>query len=94
MTQTDWTVNREEVQCCACHSLIIIFLAVQAQTVDSSIRDSVTHSVTILILEHTETSWTLVTFETFDRSDEKTLYGQKNVKDKYKDKDNDNDKYI
>ena len=43
-------------------------------------RDSVTHSVTILILEHTETSWTLVTFETFDRS-EKTMSDQQ--KDKY-----------
>ena len=80
MTQTDWTVNREEVQCFACHSLIVIFLAVQTQSEDSSKRDSVTHSVTIFVMEHTETSWTLVTFETFDRSDEKTLCGQKKRK--------------
>ena len=38
----------------------------------------------------------LVTFETFDQSDEDTWPNQKkdNDKDKYKDKDNDKDKYI
>ena len=38
----------------------------------------------------------LVTFETFDQSDEETWPDQKkdNDKDKYKDKDNDKDKYI
>ena len=38
----------------------------------------------------------LVTFETFDQSDEGTWPDQKkdNDKDKYKDKDNDKDKYI
>ena len=45
--------------------------------------------------EHLQ-SLTLLTFETFDQSDEKTWPDQQkdNDKDKYKDNDNDNDKYI
>ena len=49
-------------------------------------------------LENTfkEQSLTLLTFETFDQSDEKTWPDQQkdNDKDKCKDKDNDNDNYI
>ena len=49
-------------------------------------------------LEYTfkERSLRLVTFETFDQSDEKTWPDQQkdNDKDKYKDKHNDKDKYI
>ena len=43
-----------------------------------------------------EQSLRLLTFETFDLSDEKTRADQQkdNDKDKCKDKDNDNDKYI
>ena len=44
---------------------------------------SVTHSFTyLLILEHTKTSYTLVTFETFDQSDEKTWPDQQKDNDK------------
>ena len=52
-----------------------------------SICDTVTNSH-ILILEHTETSETLSTFETFDQSYEKTW------PDHQKDNDKDNDKCI
>ena len=49
-------------------------------------------------LENTfkEQSLTLLTFETFDQSDEKTWPDQQkdNDEDKYKYKDNDKDKYI
>ena len=43
-----------------------------------------------------ERSQRLVTFETFDQSDEETRPDPKkdNDKDKYRDKDNDKDKYI
>ena len=63
---------------------------------DSSIGDLVTHWVT-----HSDTFWKtqqqrLVTFETFDQSDEETWPDQiKNNdkdKDEHKDKDEDNDK--
>ena len=47
---------------------------------------------------HNTTEWPqrLVTFETFDQSDEGTLQDQQkdNDKDNNKDKDNDKDKYI
>ena len=43
-----------------------------------------------------EWPWRLVTFETFDQSDEGTWLDQQkdNDKDKDKDKDNDRDKYV
>ena len=46
--------------------------------------------------EHQEWLYRLVTFETFDQSDEETWPDQQkdNDKDKYKDKDNDKDKCI
>ena len=50
------------------------------------------------LLKNTTTEWpeTLVTFETFDQSDEETWPDQQkdNDKDKYKDKYNDKDKHI
>ena len=67
---------------------------------DSSIGDLVTHSLTHSLsdlFKNTPTEWPqrLVTFETFDQSDEGTWPDQKkdNDKDNYKDKDNDKDKY-
>ena len=58
-----------------------------------SLAQAVTH---LLFLEHTEWPKRLVTFETFDQSDEETWPDQQkdNDKDKGKDKDNDKDKYI
>ena len=51
-----------------------------------------------LILEHTERSQTLVTFETFDQRDDKTWSDWQNDNDKDKSKGkingNDDDKYI
>ena len=70
-----------------------LFLAVQ----NSSIGDLVTHSLTdwgyLLLLRYKER---LLTFETFDQSDEETWPDQEkdNDKDNYKDRDNDKDKYI
>ena len=75
------------------------FLAVQ----NSSIGDLVCPLVRPLgttnnqsLQNSTEWPERLVTFETFDQSDEETWPDQKkdNDKDKYKDKDNDKDKYI
>ena len=70
----------------------ITYSMVQTQSEDSSIRDNVTDWVRVVILEHTETLVTLVSFETFDQSDKKTWPDQQ--KGKYIDKNNDKDKYI
>ena len=68
---------------------------------DSSIGDLVTHSLSEWVSDlfkntTNERPQRLVSFETFDQSDEKTWPDPKkdNDKDKYKDKDNDKDKYI
>ena len=62
--------------------------------------DMEVYKVANMVKENTfkEQSLRLLTFETFDQSDEKTWLDQQkdNDEDKYKDKDNDkdNDKYI
>ena len=68
---------------------------------DSSIGDLVTHSLSEWVSDlfkntTNERPQRLVSFETFDQSDEETWPDPKkdNDKDKYKDKDNDKDKYI
>ena len=65
-----------------------------------SLTHSLTHSLRTLLIDIQKAAkeWTLrlVTFETFDQSDEETWPDQQkdNDKDKYKDKHNDRDKYI
>ena len=76
------------------------FLAVQTRVRDSSIPTPVTHSLThykeVLLFDIKEQPKRLVTFETYDQSDYETWPEQKkyHYKDKYKDIDNDKDKYI
>ena len=77
------------------------YLDVFSCPADSSIGDIVTHSLTHWVsdlFKNTTAEWPqrLVTFETFDQSDGRTRPDQQkdDVIDKYKDKDNDKDKYI
>ena len=71
-----------------------LFSAVQNSSIGDLVTHSLTHWLSDLILTLQSDPWGLVTFETFDQSDEETGHDQKtdNDKDKYKDKDN--DKYI
>ena len=83
--------------CAFCAKLCNFFLAVQ----NSSIGDLVTHWLTdsltrwlrvLYWLTYKERPKRLVTFETFDWSDEETCTDQKKDNDRDKDKDKDNDR--